>query len=49
MKVIFYLKNNTIYPICKDTLDIFTSFNYNELSKYTHYGYIYELKMLSSI
>lgn len=53
MKVIFYLKNNTIYPISENTLDIPTSFNYNELSKHTHYlthkGYICELKMLSSI
>ena len=53
MKVIFYVKNNTIYPISEDTLDIPTSFSYNELSKYTHYlthyGYICELKTLSSI
>ena len=53
MKVIFILKNNTIYPISEDTLDIPKTFTYNELSKYTHYlthkGYICELKTLSSI
>lgn len=53
MKVILINKNNTIYPISEDTLDIPKSFNYNELSKYTHYlthkGYICEIKTLSSI
>ena len=53
MKVIFYLKNNQIYPTSEHTLDIPKSFSYNELSRYTHYlthkGYICEIKMLSSI